>query len=80
MEGEGGKGLIGRPLSVLVCSREVVGVWWVALLGARCGLFQLDPTGSLPPPMLLWRGCGGVVGLSVLRLPLSWPLRDLGGF
>ena len=33
-EGEGGEGLLGRPLYILGWSSEVVGVWWVAPPGA----------------------------------------------
>ena len=62
-EGERGKVLLSCPLSVLGWSTDVAGVWWVAPLEAGCGLFRIAPIGSLLPSLLLWRGCGGVVGL-----------------
>ena len=50
--GEWGESLLSRPLSVLNWGSELVEVWWVAHLGEGHCLYQLAPTGLLPPTLL----------------------------
>ena len=80
MEGEGGKGLIGRPLSVLGFSHEVAGSggWHFWERGVACS--NLIPQDLFLPPCCCGGDVGGLWGCWCCVIPFSDRCETLEAF